>query len=230
MVGKLTIKNWAEEDRPREKLLLKGKSSLSDAELVAILIRSGNKDQSAVELAQHILNACGNDFNQLARLSVKDLQKFRGMGEAKALSVVSALEIGRRRKEVETTRKVKVNSSVDVWKFIRGDLMDLSHEEFWIILLKRNNELIRKEMISKGGVSGTVVDPKIIFRRALEEMASGIVLVHNHPSGSLTPSKEDVQLTLKIREAGSALDINLLDHLIVTDEDFFSFADQNLLV
>lgn len=227
--NRLTIKALAEEDRPREKLLLKGKSVLSEAELIAILIGSGNKDQTAVELSQHILNQCENNLNALARLSVNDLKKFKGIGEAKAISIVSALEIGRRRKEQEPTQKIKIQSSRNAYDLLKGDLMDLNHEEFWLILLKRNNEVIRKEMISRGGMSGTVVDSKIIFKRALEESASNVIVAHNHPSGNLKPSQEDIRLTKKIKEAGKALDISVLDHLIITDQSFYSFADEDML-
>lgn len=227
--NRLTIKRWAEEDRPREKLLLKGKAALSEAELIAILIGSGNKEQTAVELSQHILNQCENDLNSLARLSVKDLQKFKGIGEAKAISIVAALELGRRRKDSEPSRRLKVTSSKDAFEMIRGDLMDLNHEEFWLVLLKRNNEVLKKEMISRGGVSGTVVDAKIIFKRALEETASGLILAHNHPSGNTKPSQEDINLTKRIKEAGKSLDISVLDHLIITDSSYFSFADEGLL-
>lgn len=225
----MTIKNWAEQDRPREKLLTKGKAALSEAELIAILLGSGNKQQTAVELAQHILNHCRNNLNTLARLSTKDLQKFKGIGEAKAVSIVSALEIGRRRKNTEPEQKIKIHSSQDGFDFIKGDLMDIDHEEFWIILLKRNNEIIQKQRISQGGVSGTVVDSKIIFKKALEEMASGLILVHNHPSGNLKASNEDIQLTKKIKAAGTSLDISLLDHLIIGGNSFYSFADENML-
>jgi len=226
---RLTIKSWAEEDRPREKLLLKGKSSLSDAELVAILIGSGNSKQTAVELSQHILNECDHNLANLARLSIKDLQKFKGIGEAKAISIAAALELGRRRKDIQPSERVKITSSGDVFKILHSDFMDLAHEEFWIIHLKRNNEVIKKEMISKGGMSGTVVDAKIIFKRALEESASAIILAHNHPSGNLKPSEEDIRLTKRVKEAGKSLDISILDHLIITDESFFSFADEGTL-
>lgn len=226
---RMTIKNWAEEDRPREKLILKGKSALSEAELIAILIGSGNKDQTAVELSQNLLSYCENDLNKLARLSIKDLQKFKGIGEAKAITIVSALEIGRRRKNFDPGQKTVIHSSQDAFHFIQGDLSDLNHEEFWVILLKRNNEVILKQMISKGGVSGTLVDPKIIFKMALEQTASGILLIHNHPSGNSKPSKEDIHLTNKIKEAGRSLDINLLDHLIIANDSFYSFADENML-
>lgn len=227
--NRLTIKRWAEEDRPREKLLLKGKSALSEAELIAILIGSGNRDQTAVELSQYILNQCENDLSKLARLSVKDLQRFKGIGEAKAISIVAALEIGRRRKETEPTKRVRITSSHDAFQLLQSDFMDLNHEEFWLLLLKRNNEVIKKEMLSRGGVSGTVVDAKIIFKRALEETASGLILAHNHPSGNLKPSSEDISLTKRLKEAGKSLDISVLDHLIITDQGFFSFADENML-
>ncbi len=226
---RLSIKRWAEEDRPREKLLLKGKAVLSEAELIAILIRSGNKNQSAVELSQYILNQCGNNLASLARLSVKDLEKFNGIGEAKAIAIVAALEIGRRRKETEPTKKIKITSSEDAYALLHGDLMDLNHEEFWLILLKRNNEVIKKEMLSRGGVSGTVVDSKIVFKRALEETASGIILAHNHPSGNLKPSEDDIRLTKRLKNAGISLDISILDHIIITDHGFYSFADENIL-
>ncbi|WP_425392838.1 RadC family protein [Ekhidna sp.] len=227
--NRLTIKRWAEEDRPREKLLLKGKASLSEAELIAILIGSGNTEQTAVELSQHILSQCEYNLANLARLSVKDLQKFKGIGEAKAISIVAALELGRRRKESEPSKKIKITSSHDAFQVLQGDMMDLNHEEFWLLLLKRNNEVIKKEMLSRGGVSGTVVDAKIIFKRALEETASGLILAHNHPSGNLKPSQEDINLTKRLKEAGRSLDISILDHLIITDHSFFSFADEGLL-
>ncbi|MEP1035371.1 DNA repair protein RadC [Ekhidna sp.] len=227
--NRLTIKRWAEEDRPREKLLLKGKSALSEAELIAILIGSGNTEQTAVELSQHILNQCGNSLANLARLSVKDLEKFKGIGEAKAIVIVAALEIGRRRKEVEPAKRIKITSSTDAFNLLHGDFMDLRHEEFWLIMMKRNNEVLKKEMLSRGGVSGTVVDAKIIFKRALEETASGIILAHNHPSGNLMPSQEDITLTKRLRTAGITLDISVLDHLIITDQGFFSFADESMI-
>ncbi|WP_421763329.1 RadC family protein [Ekhidna sp.] len=227
--NRLTIKRWAEEDRPREKLLLKGKAALSDAELIAILIGSGNKDQTAVELSQHILKSCGNNLANLARLSIQDLQKFKGIGEAKAITIAAALEIGRRRRETEPEQRTKITSSKDAFQLLNENMMDLNHEEFWIIFLKRNNEVIKKEMLSRGGMSGTVVDAKIIYKRALEEAASGLILAHNHPSGNLKPSQEDITLTKKLKDAGKSLDISVLDHLILTDADYFSFADQGLL-
>lgn len=227
--NRLTIKSWAVEDRPREKLLLKGKSSLSDAELIAILIGSGNQQQTAVELSQHILNQCDNNLASLSRRSIKDLQKFKGIGEAKAVTIAAALEIGRRRKEFEPDKQFKISSSKDVYDLLNGVFMDLTVEEFWVIYMKRNNEVINKEMLSRGGVSGTVVDAKIIFKRAIEETASGIILAHNHPSGNLKPSHEDISLTKRLKEAGQTLDIQLLDHLIFTDSAYCSLSDEGII-
>lgn len=225
----LKILNWAEEDRPREKLLLKGKGVLSDAELVAILIGSGSRDLSAVDLSKLILSNVNNDLNQLAKLSVAELQKFKGIGEAKAISIVSALELGRRRKITETTKTPQITSSKDVYELMKPELLDQPIEQFWIISLKRNNVVIQKRIISSGGISGTVADPKVIFNKALEDLASGIILVHNHPSGNLKPSQADIKLTEKLKNAGQLLDIPVLDHLIFTDDGYFSFADESML-
>lgn len=225
----LNIKSWAEEDRPREKLLLKGKASLSDAELLGILIATGIQNMTAVDIAKVILQSVQNDLNQLARLSVKDLAKFKGIGEAKAITIVSALELGRRKKATESVEKPKIRSSNDAYEVLRPYLSDLSHEEFWIILLNRANEVIKCEKVSSGGVSGTVADPKIIFKYALENLASAIILSHNHPSGNLSPSQADKDLTKKLKAAGNNLDIPVLDHLIFTDKTYFSFADEGIL-
>lgn len=225
----LDIKKWAEEDRPREKLLLKGKSSLSDAELIAILIGSGTASLSAVDLSKQILQHTANNLNDLAKLTVKDLMKFKGIGEAKAISIVAALELGRRRKEVEHLKKPKITSSTDAYEYMKAHLLDLSHEEFWVILLNRANKVIQCKQISSGGVSGTVADPKMIFKSALEELSSSIILVHNHPSGNLKPSQADITLTKKLKEAGKVLEIPVLDHIIFTDENYYSFADENMM-
>lgn len=225
----LNIKSWAEEDRPREKLLLKGKASLSDAELLGILIATGIQNMTAVDIAKVILQSVQNDLNQLARLSVKDLSKFKGIGEAKAITIVSALELGRRKKATESAEKPRIRSSNDAYEVLRPYLSDLSHEEFWIILLNRANEVIKCEKVSSGGVSGTVADPKIIFKYALENLASAIILSHNHPSGNLSPSQADKDLTKKLKAAGNNLDIPVLDHLIFTDKTYFSFADEGIL-
>lgn len=225
----LSIKNWAEEDRPREKMMLKGKASLSDAELIAIIIGSGTPSLSAVEVAKQILSAVSNDLNALARLSVKELMKFRGIGEAKAINIISALELGRRKRELEVIVKPKISCSEDVFKIMSSLLSDLPHEEFWVLLLSRNNSVLKKQQISSGGVSGTVADPKLIFKSALEELASGIILVHNHPSGNTKPSQADISLTKKMKTAGQALEIAVLDHVIFTDHGYFSFADDGIM-
>ena len=225
----LTIKSWAEEDRPREKLLEKGRHVLTDAELIAILIGSGSKNETAVELSKRILSANENDLNELARLSVNDLMKFKGIGEAKAITIVAAIELGRRRKDTEIQKRHRINMSRDIFDIFHRHFLDLPHEEFWVLLLNRSNTVIRKERISLGGVSGTVVDPKIVFKSALEYLACAIILCHNHPSGNLKPSEEDIRLTKKMKEAGSLLEIPVLDHIIISNEGYYSFADEGLL-
>ncbi|MCC5931617.1 MAG: DNA repair protein RadC [Cyclobacteriaceae bacterium] len=225
----IKIQSWAEEDRPREKLLLKGKSALTDAELLAILIGSGTRKLSAVDLAKMILSEAGNDLNQLARFSVRDLTKMRGIGDAKAISIVSALELGRRRKDQSGSGKTFIKSSRDAYQFIKPDLMDLSVEQFWTLYLNRANMVIKKELISIGGIGGTVVDARIIFKKAIENQASGIILVHNHPSGQLKPSKQDLDITRKIKQGGDLLDTQVLDHIIFTNDEYLSFADEGLL-
>lgn len=223
------ILSWAEEDRPREKLMLKGRAALSDAELIAILIGSGTRELSAVDLSKMILHSVGNNLNELAKLSINDLMKFKGVGDAKAISIAAALELGRRRKESEVLKKAKISSSADAYDAIRPYLMDLSHEQFWVLLLNRANEVIRPFQVSIGGVAGTVADPKIIFKSAIEYLASAIILVHNHPSGNLTPSQADKDLTKRVKEAGRLLDTPILDHLIFGDNGYFSFADEGIL-
>jgi DNA repair protein RadC len=225
----LSIKQWAEEDRPREKLLLKGRATLSDAELIGILIGSGTSEMSAVELSKQILQQSGNDLNALAKLSVKDLMQFKGIGEAKAIAIVSALELGRRRKESEPTKRTVIRSSSDTYQLMKPELMDLPHEEFWVVLLNRANQVIRKQPVSAGGVTGTVVDPRIIFKLALQELATSLILVHNHPSGNLKPSDCDLNITKKLREGGHLLEIMVIDHVIFTNNGYFSFADENLM-
>ena len=225
----LSIRNWAEEDRPREKLILKGKSALSDAELVAILLGSGNRTQSAVELAKVLLSSVDNDLNKLAQLSVKELMKFNGIGEAKSINIISALEIGRRRKNTNSAELIKIQSSKQVYDLMKAELLDLDHEEFWVVLLNRGNRVIKKESFSSGGISGTVADSRLIFKRALEELACSMILVHNHPSGSLKPSQADINLTKKMKESGKMLDIPVLDHIIFTNNGYFSFADESMI-
>lgn len=221
----LPITTWAEEDRPREKLLAQGRRSLSDAELIAILIGSGSRSESAVDLSKRILNAYQNNLNTLGKLSVQELSKFKGIGEAKAISIIAALELGRRRKEVDTPELKCIFSSSDIFYVLEPYFADLLHEEFWIILLNKRNAIINKILISKGGLAGTVADPKIIFKAALEHNAASIILAHNHPSGNLKPSPADIKLTKKIVEAGRMLDISILDHVIFCDKKYYSFAD-----
>ncbi|RYY36072.1 MAG: DNA repair protein RadC [Sphingobacteriaceae bacterium] len=227
--NKISIKSWAEEDRPREKLSGQGRRSLTDAELIAILIGSGSRDESAVELSKRILHHYENDLNKLGKATIADLCKFKGVGEAKAISIIAALEIGRRRADTDIKVLDEITGSQDAYHIMRRHLADLNHEEFWIVLINRANKVLAKELVSKGGLSGTVADPKIIFHMALQQQASGIILVHNHPSGNLKPSQLDVELTKKIANAGRMLDINVLDHLIITDSGFFSFADQGIM-
>lgn len=226
---KLNIKAWAEEDRPREKLLLKGKNSLSDAELIAILIGSGNRTETAVELSKKILAFVNNDLNQLAKLTIADLTKFNGIGEAKAISIVAALEIGKRKKNQDKVLKTTITSSKIAYEEISSFLSDLNHEEFWVLYLNRKNEVLKKENISKGGIHGTIADSKIIFKNAIENLASAIILCHNHPSGNLTPSKSDIDLTKKLVEIGKLMETPVLDHLIIGENNYFSFADENLI-
>lgn len=226
---RLTIKSLAEDDRPREKLVTNGRQSLSDAELLAILLSSGNREETAIQLAQRILNSNQNSINQLAKLQLNDLKKYKGVGEAKAVTILAALEIGRRRTDVDEEDKIKITSSKNAYNAIKAKLSDLPHEEFWVIFLSRNNNIIKIECISKGGVSGTVVDTRLIFKPAIEYLASGIILVHNHPSGNLKPSQEDINLTKKIKEAARLIDMTIQDHLIIGDQAYFSFADEGLL-
>jgi DNA repair protein RadC len=225
----ISIKKWAEDDRPREKLLNKGKQALSDAELIAILIASGSKNESAVQLAQRILATHKNNLHELAKLSINDLKKFKGIGEAKAISIIAALELGRRRKDIETTKLEVIKTSKDAYTHIAPKLIDLPHEEFWILLLNRSHKIIKTEFIGRGGISGTVADVRLIMKSAVEHLASSIVLAHNHPSGNLQPSKEDINLTHKIKQASILFDIQVIDHIIVGDADYYSFADENLL-
>jgi DNA repair protein RadC len=225
----LSISCWAEEDRPREKLILKGKSALSDAELIAILIGSGTKEISAVDLGRSILSEVNGDLNQLSKLTIQDLTRFKGIGTAKAVTIAGALELGRRRKEMSPAHRTKIESSRDVFELMKPELIDKGHEEFWIVLLNRANYVLKKQTISSGGISGTVADPKLIFKIALDHLASAIILVHNHPSGNLQPSEADIRLTHKLRKSGELLEIAILDHIIFTDHNFLSFADENLL-
>ncbi|MGE6221219.1 RadC family protein [Nubsella zeaxanthinifaciens] len=224
--NKLGIKAWAEADRPREKLLQQGRRQLTDAELIAILIGSGSRNETAVDLSKRILSSCQNDLQRLVQLGVKELSKFKGIGEAKAITIVAALELGRRRKDSDKPQLEKLISSKDAHNIIKADLADLPHEEFWILLLNRANILIGKHLLSKGGQSGTVVDPKMIFKTAIEHGAAALILVHNHPSGSLKPSSADINITKKLMELGKMMEIAVHDHLIVYNDTFLSLADE----
>lgn len=224
-----SIKNWAEDDRPREKLLLKGQRALSDSELLAIIMGSGSRDESAVDLAKRILASVENNWNNLSRLSVKDLRKFKGVGEVKAISIMTALEIGRRRAAQGLLEKPKIGSSQDAFVLLQSLIGDANVEEFWVLYLNQGNFVVRKEQISKGGINQTSVDLRIIMKIALEEMATSMILAHNHPSGNLNPSQADINLTRKIKEAALSLDIEVFDHLIVTQKSYFSFANERML-
>lgn len=225
----MSIKFLAEDDRPREKFLLKGKTSLSDSELLAIILGSGNNEDSAVELARKILASVGNNWQNLSKLSIKDLMKFKGIGEAKAISVAATLEIGRRKASQEMPEKTSISSARDSYNVFSQHLSDLRTEEFWAIFLNQKNQIVYKTQISKGGISGTLVDVRVLFRIALEHFATSIIVAHNHPSGSLKPSLEDIQITKSIKNAGEILNVTLLDHLIIGDNSFLSFAEEGLL-
>ncbi len=227
---KIGIKELAVEDRPREKMIQKGISSLSDAELVAILIGSGSTKESAVELARKIMAGFKNNLNELGKATIEDLKnRFHGVGEAKAVSIVAAMELGRRRLLHQSLEMPVVKGSHDVFNLYRPVIADLPHEEFWITLLNRANKVRHRFNISKGGITGTVIDVRLILKKALENNASSIVLCHNHPSGNIQPSDADIQITKKLKEAGKIMEIPVLDHLIVTENGYFSFADEGLL-
>lgn len=225
---KLSIKNWAQDDRPREKLLQKGKLSLSDSELIAILLGSGSRNESAVELARRILVASKNSLNELGKLSVQQLCNFKGIGPAKAVGIVAALELGRRRRLEEAVTNLKISSSLSVFEMMQPVIGELPHEEFWILYLNNNNSVIERFQVSKGGITGTLVDVRITLRKALELGAVSLILCHNHPSGNLKASDADKQLT-KLKTAAESLDIKVLDHLIVTEKSYLSFADEGIL-
>jgi DNA repair protein RadC len=226
---KISIKSWAEEDRPREKLSGQGRRALTDAELIAILISSGNRDETAVELSKRILHHYGNDLNKVGKASIDELCKFKGIGEAKAISIIAALELGRRRDDTEVQAPEIVDTSRAAYAIIKRFLVDLNHEEFWILLLGQNCKLIGQVLMSKGGLTSVVCDPKVVFGEALRHSAANIMLAHNHPSGSLKPSREDIEITKKLVAAGRLLDIKVLDHLIIGDNGYFSFADEGVL-
>jgi len=229
MTSKLTINQWAEEDRPREKMKLKGVSALSDAELLAILIGSGNHQESAVSLMQRVMQACHNDLGQLSKWELQDFLSFKGLGEAKSICIMAALELGRRRSEMKAFERQQINSSADIFHLFHPILQDLPTEEFWVLLMNQSRRVIDRVCISKGGISQTAVDVRLIIREALLERATQIALVHNHPSGSIRPSQDDKQLTQSVKKACEIMRIRLTDHVIVTDGAFFSFNDEGMI-
>lgn len=223
------IRDLAVEDRPREKCLRQGMTGLSNSELLAILIGTGTKQQSALDLARLLLQQSGNDLHQLARLSIAEMEKINGIGQAKAIRIQACFELSRRRKSTPPAVRPKIRCSQDAWKLLEGLLSDLQHEEFWILLLNRSNQIIDQVRISQGGISGTVTDVRLILNATVEKLASGIILAHNHPSGNLSPSEADLKITKKIKEAAQLLDVSLLDHLILSDQGYLSMADDNLM-
>ena len=222
------ITNWSEDDKPREKLMLKGKSVLSDAELIAILIGSGSRSESAVDLSKRILASVDNNLNALGKLSLSQLIQFKGIGEAKAISIIAALELGRRRRGEDAVELKKITSSKIIFEIMQPIIGELPHEEFWIIYMNNSNKVISKSQLSKGGITGTLVDVRIVFKTALEMGATALILCHNHPSGTLIPSDADKQITRKLKLAGDSLEIKVLDHLIVTETSYYSFADEGI--
>lgn len=222
------ITHWSEDDKPREKLMLKGKSALSDAELIAILIGSGSRNESAVELSKRILNSVNNNLNALGKLSVSQLIDFKGIGEAKAISIIAALELGRRRRTEDAVELIKITSSKMIFEIMQPIIGELAHEEFWIVYLNNSNKIISKSQLSKGGITGTLVDVRLVFKTALEMGATALILCHNHPSGTLIPSDADKHITKKLKIAGDSLEIKVLDHLIVTEANYFSFVDEGI--
>lgn len=228
MEQNFSIKNWAEDDKPREKLMLKGKAALSDAELVAILIGSGSRNESAVDLSKRILASVSNNLNALGKLSLKQLMEFKGIGEAKAISIAAALELGRRRRAEETLELQKITSSKAVFEIMQPIIGELPHEEFWVLYLNNSNKVIYKSQLSKGGITGTVVDVRLIFKTALEQNATSIILTHNHPSGKLLASDADKEITKKLKLAGEQLDVKVLDHIIITESGYYSFQDEGI--
>lgn len=222
------INQWAEDDRPREKLLLKGKVALSDSELLAILIGSGSRNESAVQLCQRILKSVDNNLNQLGKLTVAQLTSFKGIGEAKAISIVAALELGRRRRAEESTQLKQITSSKSVFEMMQPIIGELPHEEFWVLYLNNSNKVIQKTQVSRGGLTGTLVDIRLVFKTAIEHHAVAAILCHNHPSGKLKASEPDKQITQKLKTAGATLDVQILDHVIVTEQGYFSFQDEGI--
>lgn len=229
MFTKLTIKSWAEDDRPREKMLLKGKNALSDAELIAILIGSGTPSKSAVQLGQEILQYCNNNLQSFGKLTTKEFMQFKGIGEAKAITLSAAIELGRRRKSAATNKPIKITSAKSTYRLLQPYFLDLTHEEFYVVYLSRSNKVISAKQLSIGGRTGTIADGKIIFKEALALNACGIILAHNHPSGLLRPSESDKRLTAELLKFGKMIDLLIIDHLIITDQGFFSFAENGMI-
>lgn len=225
----MSIKNWAVEDRPREKMLLKGIQSLSNTELLAVMIGSGTREGSAVEVARQILHSADNNLGKLGKYSVNDLRKIKGIGKARAVTILAALELGRRRKLSELPEENKISGSMDVFCMMHPILADIVYEEFWILLLNRSNKVIEKRKMSQGGLSGTVTDIRMILKHAIDCLASSLILCHNHPSGNLKPSDADIEITRKLKESAGLMDVALLDHLIIADQKYFSFADENMI-
>lgn len=223
------ITSWAEEDRPREKLMLKGKAALSNAELIAILIGSGSPQESAVNLSKRIMQSVNNNLTLLGRSTLNDLMKFKGIGEAKAITITAALEIGRRRQKEAALEKTQVRTSRDVAEYLKPILSDLTHEEFWVLYLNQANKIMSSECISSGGIAGTVADQRILFKKAIDALACSVIVAHNHPSGNLSPSQADIQLTKKLIESGKILDIPILDHIIIAEKGYYSFADEGMM-
>lgn len=225
----LTIKDWALEDRPREKMLKRGINSLSDAELLAILIKSGTKNENAVAIAQRILLSANSNLNELGKYSLTDFTSTKGIGEAKGLTIMAALELGRRRKQTEAFNRTKIESSKDIIEIFQPQLADLPHEEFWVLFLNRANKVIDQSRITQGGITGTIFDIKLILKSAIEKLASSIIVCHNHPSGNPKPSEQDIKITQRLKEASQLFEISLLDHIIITDSECYSFADNGML-
>ncbi len=226
---RLSIKDWALEDRPREKLLYRGISSLSDAELIAILIGSGNQEETAVELSRRIMENVKNNLNELGKLNVENLKQFKGIGEAKAISIIAAMELGRRRNHSSALEMNKITGSSDVARYLRPLIGDIPHEEFWALFLNRQNKIIDIQKLSQGGITGTVIDVRLVLKMAIEKHATSLIFAHNHPSGNLEASDADRKITRQLKDASAIMDIPLLDHLIITQEGYFSFADEGLL-
>lgn len=222
------ITNWSEDDKPREKLMLKGKSALSDAELIAILIGSGSRNESAVGLSKRILASVDNNLNALGKLTISQLMNFKGIGEAKAISIIAATELGRRRRAEDVVELKKITSSKMIFELMQPIIGELPHEEFWVLYLNNSNKVLSKSQLGKGGITGTLVDVRLVFKSALELGATGLILCHNHPSGALTPSDADKQITKKLKEAGKNLDINVLDHIIIAENGYYSFNDEGI--